>query len=456
MSPKALLRLALIPAVASALAAQPALAAKAKPKAKPKAKAAQAAPARPVASPAAKQPAAAPAASATAQGAPSAAPPASIPQPGAAGRPVTWAPPAFESSTGRFDVLASDMVENRDYLGFRVFAKKVLIQKPVDRGQALALKRLLLLYDGRVGFDMVYIWNAATNMLASSFDRVMEQADGFMMAGKFGEAYSMYQKVAQYMKRALATEKSRERRTELEAIYPFVLHSMARALYGAGRYRDAMVVYTWITADYPRFRQVLFERMWTAFRLGRVDLALGAIASQRSAYFSSYLHSESYLIQNYIYRRLCRTEELKPLIHEMKLYEAELQHDNVQVWAGTDVENRVLWELSQSRTDIPNPYVTQAEKEAERQRIIRRLQNTFKAQKAKILSDLKSAMAFVHLADGSGSSALLQPVEKLPSRKALLDMNLEIWPADTKEEWVDEIGTHRFMGESQCGKAVNP
>ena len=31
-----------------------------------------------------------------------------------------------------------------------------------------------------------------------------------------------------------------------------------------------------------------------------------------------------------------------------------------------------------------------------------------------------------------------------------LKKNLEIWPADSTEEWLDEIGTHRFIGESLC------
>ena len=50
------------------------------------------------------------------------------------------------------------------------------------------------------------------------------------------------------------------------------------------------------------------------------------------------------------------------------------------------------------------------------------------------------------------TSTILKPVETLRDRDQLLNMNLEFWPADTSEEWIDEVGKHVLIGDSLCGK----
>jgi hypothetical protein len=52
----------------------------------------------------------------------------------------------------------------------------------------------------------------------------------------------------------------------------------------------------------------------------------------------------------------------------------------------------------------------------------------------------------------SDTSTVLKPVESLKSRDDLLKKDLEVWPADSSEEWLDEIGKHVLIGESLCNK----
>ena len=187
-----------------------------------------------------------------------------------------------------------------DALGFRVLFKKNL-KKPVTPAGWNRVYRVLLENSDIVGFDLPLLW-ARRIPTRSDFDQAMDQADQKMLARDFQGAFTQYQGALLQLK----TMRAQGRRLEAEALNPYILHSMARALFGAQRLQDAWSVYAWISPSYPAYRQVLFERMWTAFRMGRVDYALGAIGSQRSLFFSEHLHPESYLIAGYIYKKLCR------------------------------------------------------------------------------------------------------------------------------------------------------
>ena len=58
--------------------------------------------------------------------------------------------------------------------------------------------------------------------------------------------------------------------------------------------------------------------------------------------------------------------------------------------------------------------------------------------------------ACVLLLDTSGSMAG-KPIEQLnEDREAYLKKGLELWPSDKAEDWLDEVGYHRFMGETKC------
>ncbi|MCM2323817.1 MAG: hypothetical protein NDJ90_11210 [Oligoflexia bacterium] len=352
---------------------------------------------------------------------------------------------------------ARKLIEAKDYLGFRVFLKKAYWKK-ITYGEWYAVRSLVNSEAGNVGFDLITIWNQRNPPGKSLVDKSLEEADALMLAGKFSEAFEQYQQAASALRRNLVqlrvgkgAKVYAQRIKDLSALYPYVLHSMGRALYSAGRFADALEVYGWISTDYARFRQILFEKMWAAFRAGRVERALGTIASQRSAYFSRYLSPEAYLIQTYIYRKLCRTDDLKEVIAEMKLYEASLLKGVEADWAGTDLETRVLWGLSVAGLDGEFPaWITREERENERKQIQAALHRAFGRQRPKLLNELRTTMAYAHLAGVADARTALKPIEKLTSRKALLELDLEIWPADSSEEWVDEVGTHYFVGDSLC------
>jgi hypothetical protein len=227
---------------------------------------------------------------------------------------------------------------------------------------------------------------------------------------------------------------------------------MGRALYGAGRYEDAFKVYQWIGVKYPLFVQVLFEKMWAAFKAGRVDLALGAIASQRSTYFSKYLPPESYLIQSYLYRRLCRDDDQKQVLDEMNRYETILENPKSDLPLVHDVNTLVLWQLSNlpKKSTDNLKLISLSLRDQEQAEIKMRLKKASEAARAKTLKDLKSVIAYQQLGGQSDSKLVLQPIEHMKSRDALLKQNLEVWPADSSEEWMDEIGKHVLIGESLC------
>jgi hypothetical protein len=48
--------------------------------------------------------------------------------------------------------------------------------------------------------------------------------------------------------------------------------------------------------------------------------------------------------------------------------------------------------------------------------------------------------------------AALQPIEKFPHREKMLERGYEIWPVSDGEQWLDELGNQRFMGDSRCVK----
>jgi tetratricopeptide (TPR) repeat protein len=366
---------------------------------------------------------------------------------------------AADRSSGNvsWSVQGSRLLQQKNYLGFRVLLKRAY-QSNLTYGDWYALQGMVNSNVDKAGYDLVYLWNARLPQGKSNVDKTLEYADSLMLAGSFAAAFTEYQKTADYLKKQLDhLRKARppqwqDQVRRINSIYQSVVHSMGRALYSSGRFNEALQVYRWIRPSYAQFRQVLFERMWAAFRSGRVEEALGAIASQRSAYFSRYLSPEAYLIQTYIYRKLCRNDDVDQVIAEMKAYEAALNRsEGLNEWAGSELSVRVLWDLSRQTAIAPSGVaVSLAEVEQEKKALHAMLVRAFEAQKVNILKDLKVAMAYAHLATLPETSSELKPIEKLTSREQLLAQDLEIWPVDGSEEWADEIGNRFFIGESLC------
>ena len=365
-----------------------------------------------------------------------------------------------KSRAPRFAPKAAELADSGDYLGFRAYVRKAFpkLSRPEDW---FDIRNLIYEHAEKAGYDLVYAWDRRPPVNYSSSGSVnvnesRSKADQMMLGGRFQEAFDIYQSIAVELRRLKKATKVKIQIRAINMLYPYILHSMARALYGASRFDEAYVVYRWIPQTYSKIREVQFEKMWTAFRGGRIDQALGAIASQSSSYFSRFLSPESYLVQIYLYKKLCRDEDYQQVLAEMKRFKKSLKDGSytLEDFTNSETESRILWRLAQTAPEGDTSLVSNLEREAERDRIRGAIQKAFDVQKMRINDDLERALAYAQMTVRSGNSSLLKPIEKLPDRAGLFKMDLEIWPADTAEEWVDEIGGHRFVGESLCGTSA--
>lgn len=236
---------------------------------------------------------------------------------------------------------------------------------------------------------------------------------------------------------------------------PYLLLALARAQYGHRKFKDAVETYSMIRASFPKYRQVLFEKTWAAFRAGEVDVALGSIASQSSGFFSRYLEPEIYLIKIYLFKRLCRDNEAEQTLEEVKKFQSALTGGGYtyREWARSEPMTRALLNLVEGYESKGSPESDPSELSAiEREiRLIKSsLKKSFKINKERLLQEIDSVASFAVLAVTPGVDTGLKPIKKIRSREELLERGLEIWPSDDSEVWADEVGNHRFLGESKC------
>jgi hypothetical protein len=305
-----------------------------------------------------------------------------------------------------------------------------------------------------VGFDLVFKWEFARpvdwdkNSKEGRLNSLLSSADSAMLSEDFDKAFRYYQLIAKQLKKEIS-----KNRKDNYWLYAHSVHQMARALYGAGRYRDALQVYGWIGKDYFRFRQTLFEKMWAAFRANRLDLALGAIASQQSSYFSDYLEPESYLVQVYILKKLCRDEELNTARSLVKQIRAKLDPRKnsyeLDAWVKSDIELLNLHNLTKVKVRDDDPYKNR--KRLEQTRIKEIISKKFEGAKERLYKQMDLILAFSNLSVAMDNTRINTDV--VPNRSSLSKISKEFWPADSAEDWVDELGGHMYIGESQCSKS---
>lgn len=348
-----------------------------------------------------------------------------------------------------------EMEKKSDDLGIRIIIRKNFKKK-------LTVKdwfeiRKVLVRRPKVGFDAITAWDRQISLKSSSLEKesdkifqFLEKADEYSLNKDFEKSFDMYQRAAKYFK---TSNKGRVPKGN-QQLYLNIIHQMARTLYGQKRFNDSLEVYGWISPVYPQIRQVLFEKMWTAFRAGKYDLALGAIASQQSGYFSDYLHPESYLIKIYIFKRLCRKKDLAYTIEAIKNYLASLKNGkfNYIEWAKTDLYYMSLAQLIETSKDVSPElvqYVSQKERSEEIKKIQESLKERFKAQKETLQAQLERVYGYASLAL-SNDQDFLKPVSSLPETKVIEKKGYELWPAGDAEEWLDEIGSHVYIGQSEC------
>jgi len=326
-------------------------------------------------------------------------------------------------------------------LALRVHLKKVAREGALTAPAWLAYWRLILDYP-EVGYDLLYAWKnvappgSGDNKINLLFDQAQDKA----LAGDFKGAAATYLHLAKALRPRLGAARS-----DLRTFYPFVLQGLGRALYAMGRYEDSLRVFNGIPSSFPRYRQVVFERMWAAFRAGNIDETLGATATQRSPFFETILEPEAFLIEVYLFRRLCREDDAKSSHAYVQDSERRIRDGRwgMKEWVRRDLETSALYHLMETKT-------TDAEEAQEASRIRVALEKRFASEKARLLRDFTQVRAYSRLALLPSARHLLKPIQKLPSREQLLAQDLEIWPADSGEAWVDELGRFRFLGESRC------
>lgn len=297
-----------------------------------------------------------------------------------------------------------------------------------------------------VGYDLTLNWDRYRPSPKSPhvIERMTDTADTAMQDGRFKEAYAMYEDIEMQL-RGLP---SAARKQNLHFRF-YILHSMARALYGMGKFRDSLHVYSWLPPEYPNFRQVLFEKMWAAFRLGRIDIAIGALASQRSSYFGQFLEPESYLVWIYVLKKLCREQDIRLVQRLILQYESDLDLNRVQYsdWAKSDaIALSWLRLIEAAKGQDLTPRMRD-----EIERLTTLLRRRFAGEKKRLLSQLGKVEKFSHLALDAKAAAF-PPTKKVGSYSGLLKSGFEMWPVDDAEDWRDEIGKHLFTGKSLCRK----
>lgn len=343
-------------------------------------------------------------------------------------------------------------VEAQDDLGLRIYLKEKMKQ-PLGLKEWLAVRRVLA---GRPnpGYDLVFAWDRHKfvknlDLSLTNMDKALTEADSLLLGKKFDEAFKKFQIIA----RSIKQQGRGKIRLQNRQIYFSVIQSMGRSLYGAGRFAESLEVYNWIPPYYFQIRQVLFEKMWAAFRAGKFDQVVGSIASQQSSYFSPYLDPESYLIKIYVMKRLCREQDIRQTLKSIEEYLSGLQTGKItfKEWSRRDLilsGITTLAELNENPLELTQ-VVNRQRREVERKRLTDYLQKNFEKNRQRLISQLQKVLGYSKLALGNESSFLTR-ITDLEVSQTLSRKSMELWPATGGEEWLDEIGGHVYIGDSQC------
>ncbi|MEK6773864.1 MAG: hypothetical protein AABY64_07980 [Bdellovibrionota bacterium] len=349
-----------------------------------------------------------------------------------------------------------------DDLGLRVYLRKEFKKKKTISEWFEARK--ILTRRPKIGFDVVAAWDRQISLKESSLEKdanslaiFLDKADEYSFLKQFDKSFEMYQRAARFIKK---NNKNKVPKGN-QLIYLNVLHQMARSLYAQKRFAESLEVYDWIPASYPQIRQVLFEKMWAAFRADKYDFALGAIASQQSGYFSEYLNPESYLIKIYIFKKLCRKKDLNYTLRSIKEFLTHLKNGKLTYldWAKSDLYYMSLAQLVEASSKINESIrydlISKRERQEELKRVHTALKQKFQIFRPMLQMQLERVLGYAALASAQDQD-FLKPVKSLPEASVLESRGYELWPVNDGEEWLDEIGTHVFIGDSECVPTKEP
>lgn len=350
-----------------------------------------------------------------------------------------------------FESQLLDLEKAKDDLGIRILLREYF-KRPIQYKE-WRLARTILGRRPGAGFDLVMAWDRHPSIKKYDSRTVktvdaLDRADQLMLSKKYNEAFKLYQNVAKYFR---AQSKGGIKKSNIQFYYS-VLHSMGRALYSANRMQEALEVYSWIPSSYYQTQQVLFEKMWAGFRAKRYDIALGAVASQRSAFFSDYLEPETYLVQIYSLKRLCRVDQAQQALESLKRFYKSMQVGQFTYldWVRRDIYWTSLEILTRPSAgqNVRLDIVSAEQRKAETKKITDRLMKQYQINRPNLMESLRLVIGYSTLA--VKNEKMLGQVNSLEDPLTLRAKGMEWWPAEDTEEWLDEIGSHIFVGQSLC------
>lgn len=351
------------------------------------------------------------------------------------------------------------LAEKGDDLGLRIAIKNYLARPQIEWREWSEIRKLLYQSAG-VGYDLIFTFEkfapekrSVVKKDEKKLEELIESADRLYKEKKYFESFNQFQEAGLLLKKFYRGAKIP---IENQQLYFFTLHQMGRALYALGQYDDAIKVYSSIPRSYYQIRQIQFERMWSAFRSQNFSLAVGAIESQRSPYFSKYMEPESYLVKLYILKQLCMTEEIKKTRSEIEeiLNLLKTNKYTLTEWAKRDIETLSLFylatQIKKNQADMSLVNFTQ--RQAEALKIKDRLSKLFDQDKERLISSYSKILGFSLITENTKASGL-KSIVQLKKSTELQASGLEFWPKNDAEDWLDEIGSHYFIGESKCNSA---
>jgi len=340
------------------------------------------------------------------------------------------------------------------YLELRIQMKQQIGRQKLSPQDFKEL-RSLIYQTPEVGLDLLYQWDRVERSLSkanpTSFDKMLVEADRLSLSRQFRQAALEYARVARQSKedlKLLQASGDDAAWEQARIFYPYVLHDLARALYGAGDFEGALKVYGWLPVAYPRMRIALLEKMWAAIRSGNAPHAIGVWYSIRSPFFSEFVAPEEFLVAIYALQALCLKDEATKVYEQMKKMDfTRFTNEQLfRIWVKKDYETLVLWNLIESGSRG----LLDARAEKERKNIYGHLRKDFAVEYNDIQKSYTKLKAIGFLANMPETQRKLQKLAPLGDRESYFARGLEVWPHTGGEYWADEIGSHVYMGKSGC------
>lgn len=306
-----------------------------------------------------------------------------------------------------------------------------------SKEQWLRVRDLLHRYP-QIGHDILIIYDKTIPIPLNEVDQNLKLADSLMLKKEFKSAANKYQEV---LLEIIKNKKFRVGRNY--HLYLSIVHSLSRALYALKQYDDAFVLYRTLPTSYVYYNQVQFELMWNNYLNNRLEYSLGAIATMASGHFSSWLEPEVYLLQYYIYRRMCRDLDAEVVKNAARYYQKYISENKLTLgqWIKKDVETKLYEQAMRSGSNKSSEFI----------RMKKFLSSRMKNDIKRLKKEFELVLAHIDV-DNRKTNRKLPPVQSLLTVDQLLLDSSDKWSLDDNEVFVDELGKKVFIQKDLCKK----